>query len=72
MKKLLAIILSVFMALTVAPMAFATGETIDEALNAGIEDIVVETSSVNARTYNLGGRAAKSGLLIQKGKKFMK
>ncbi len=33
MKKLLAIILSVFMALTVAPMAFATGETIDEALN---------------------------------------
>ena len=34
MKKLLAIILSVFMALTVAPMAFATGETIDEALNA--------------------------------------
>ena len=43
-----------------------------EALNAGIEDIVVETSSVNARTYNLGGRAAKSGLLIQKGKKYLK
>ncbi len=34
MKKLLAIILSVFMALTVVPMAFAAGETMDEALNA--------------------------------------
>ncbi len=33
---------------------------------------VQAVESVDAPTYNLGGRAAKSGLLIQKGKKFMK
>ena len=33
---------------------------------------VQAVESVDARTYNLGGRAAKSGLLIQKGKKYIK
>ena len=38
----------------------------------GVENVRVDTPSVDARTYNLGGRAAKSGLLIQKGKKYIK
>lgn len=38
----------------------------------GVENVRVATSSVDAPTYNLGGRAAKSGLLIQKGKKYVK
>ena len=33
---------------------------------------VQAVESVDAPTYNLGGRAAKSGLLIQKGKKYIK
>ena len=33
---------------------------------------VQSVESVDAPTYNLGGRAAKSGLLIQKGKKYIK
>ena len=33
---------------------------------------VQAVESVDAPTYNLGGRAAKSGLLIQKGKKYVK
>ena len=39
--------------------------------SAGINGVQV-VESVDARTYNLGGRAAKSGLLIQKGKKYIK
>lgn len=35
-------------------------------------DGVQAVESVDARTYNLSGRAAKSGLLIQKGKKYIK
>ncbi|MDY4555060.1 MAG: hypothetical protein SO468_02575 [Prevotella sp.] len=31
-----------------------------------------ENVALDARIYNLGGRAAKSGLLIQKGKKYIK
>ena len=31
-----------------------------------------ENVALDARTYNLSGRAAKSGLLIQKGKKYIK
>ena len=57
-----------------------TGENADtgEALSitfigegTGI-NAVQAVESVDARTYNLGGRAAKSGLLIQKGKKYIK
>ena len=40
--------------------------------NAAIQGVTVDTSVVNARTYNLAGRAANKGLLIQKGKKFVK
>ena len=43
-----------------------------ENLATGVENVRVATPSVDARTYNLGGRAAKSGLLIQKGKKYVK
>ena len=43
-----------------------------ENISAGVENVRVDTPSVDARTYNLGGRAAKSGLLIQKGKKYIK
>ena len=35
-------------------------------------DGVQAVESVDAPTYNIGGRAAKSGLLIQKGKKYIK
>ena len=35
-------------------------------------DCVQAVESVDAPTYNIGGRAAKSGLLIQKGKKYIK
>ena len=35
-------------------------------------DGVQAVESVDAPTYNIGGRAAKSGLLIQKGKKYVK
>ena len=57
-----------------------TGENADtgEALSitfigegTGINGVQA-VESVDARTYNLGGRAAKSGLLIQKGKKYIK
>ena len=43
-----------------------------ENISAGVENVRVDTPSVDARTYNLGGRAAKSGLLIQKGQKYIK
>lgn len=43
-----------------------------EKLATGVENVRVATPSVDAPTYNLGGRAAKSGLLIQKGKKYVK
>ena len=43
-----------------------------ENLATGVENVRVATPSVDAPTYNLGGRAAKSGLLIQKGKKYVK
>ena len=57
-----------------------TGENADtgEALSitfigegTGINGVQA-VESVDTRTYNLGGRAAKSGLLIQKGKKYIK
>lgn len=45
--------------------------TFSSSTETGIESVEA-APSVNAPAYNLGGRAAKSGLLIQNGKKYIK
>ena len=43
-----------------------------ESIGTGIENVKVAAPSVDAPAYNLGGRVANKGLLIQNGKKFVK
>ena len=43
-----------------------------EKIETGVENVKLAAPAVDAPTYNLGGRAANKGLLIQKGKKFVK